>query len=313
MGCATSSAVVGDGSPDSSTPVGDAAPDQKPVSTTTLAKACHDNATTYCNQDDSCFHKGIVYSYGDVATCIAAIEPLCNFAVSVPDVGWTGDSLETCITARSATTCGDFLHGTNYPSSCLPRGGRADAANCLYGSQCQSGYCKIPSGQSCGVCVEWAKQGAACTTTSDCDPGLRCAGNSTCQPAVTDGATCDTAHPCSPELYCDPTSTKCTKPGSPPAVCDPTLGSADCDYFQAAYCDGTSKVCTPYGLANDGQACGYIMNVSTVCTGGEGCLSGICTAGGDQGILCDLSKGLNCKPALQCISGVCNPMTYTCN
>jgi len=72
-------------------------------------------------------------------------------------------------------------------------------------------------------------------------------------------------------------------------------------------------VCTPYGLVSDGQACGYVSNVVTVCAGGEGCLSSVCTAGGDTGILCDTSKGLNCKPGLSCTAGVCNAPTYTCN
>ncbi len=276
-----------------------------------LTQACADNATQYCAQYNTCFPTGMHYAYGDVTKCAAVVTTGCTFAVSVPDKGWTGDALEACVKGRSAMTCSDFLHGKNYPAVCYPKGARADATNCLYGSQCQSGYCKIASGQTCGTCVPFAAQGAACNATADCKPGLLCANNATCAAPATQGAVCDDAHPCSQELYCDKTAMKCQKPGGPGTPCSPTLASADCDYFQLSYCDGMS--CKTYGLAEDGQACGSIMNQPyTLCASGEGCLSGVCTMGGDVGTLCDPSKGLNCLGTSSCTAGVCTAPKYNC-
>lgn len=312
--CATSAATPPDATPGAdasadvdSGPPGDGAP------SVSFTKACADNAAQYCAQYNTCFPTGMHYAYGDTTKCAAIVAKSCMFAVSVPDVGWTGDSLEACVTARSAMTCSDFLHGKNYPDTCYPKGTRADASNCLYGSQCQSAYCKIPSGQSCGACVPFAVQGAACNVTADCKPGLLCAGNKTCSAPAMQGDTCDDAHPCSLELYCDKTATmKCQKPGGFGAACDPMLASADCDYFQLAYCDGMA--CKTYGIAEDGQACGSIMNQAyTLCAGGEGCVGGVCTMAGDVGALCDTSKGLNCLSPSSCVAGVCTAQKYTCN
>jgi len=308
-GCATS----GDGAPGDATGAGadagvaDAAADGDAVSRATIDQACQANATGYCNHLQQCFPAAVRANWGDVAACIAAVAPSCKVVIAAPGNGWTADNLMTCIAAHENLACDAFLHGKPGPAACATKGAIADGNACRWGSQCASGYCRIVSG-NCGTCVTPVARGGACTTYSDCASDLLCAKSGTCQPPAAIGATCDDTHPCALGAAC--LGGTCKTPGGPGDACDPMNGSADCDYYRWAYCDGTSKKCVAYAFAKDGQSCN-VPNQQTVCEAGGGCLNGTCSAAGIAGTLCDPEKGITCASPLGCDHGVCKVIDGT--
>lgn len=251
-------------------------------------------------------------------SCTQWIQESCSFSVNAPDVGWTPATLDACVQARSAMSCSDFLRGNNYPKVCYPAGPRANGSTCVFGHQCASGNCKKGTGANCGTCVPRAIKNAPCNTTSDCDIGLACAKNGTCQTPIAVNEACDDTRPCLNNLYCKGQQPNmpgiCTKPGAPNDPCNPDLGGIDCDYFQFAWCDGSTKTCGAYATADDGQACGFLMpGVYTLCKGKSGCRSGTCAPPNDVGSTCDPTIGINCKRSAECVMKKCSAPTYACN
>jgi hypothetical protein len=248
-----------------------------------------------------CFPQAITASWGDVATCVAAVAPSCAKVLAAPGDGWTPDRLMACIRARELLACDAFLLRKPELADCAITGAIADGAACRWGAQCKSGYCKITSG-SCGNCVTPVARGGACTTYSDCAAELLCAKNDTCQSPVANGGACDDAHPCALGTAC--IAGACKKPGGEGADCDPMNGGVDCDYYQWVWCSGASKKCTKYKFGKAGDPCS-VANEAIVCEAGGGCLNGACAAAGGDATLCDPAKGINCASPLSCDMGTC--------
>jgi hypothetical protein len=269
-----------------------------PASGVTAQQACADNATAYCMQLSTCAAFLITTQYGDELTCEARQAPGCLDALAAPGTGWTGANLEACVTARSALDCTAFLYGKPAPKACLITG-LFTSQSCLYDAQCGTGYCRIASGASCGNCVQLGDTGAPCTTSADCDGNLLCAGSGTCQPPASATSACSMTVPCEQGLHC--LGGTCTAPGGLGATCAAANDGADCDYNQGVYCDGTTKMCTAYAVAQAGDTCGGAL--PTVCAGDATCFQSLCVAPADDGSACNAMSGLNCMPPSSCLGG----------
>ena len=271
-------------------------------SSTTVAQACQENATRYCQQLEQCFPFAIRQTWGDVATCTATVAPACVDILQTPGDGWTPDNLMACVRARAALTCKTFLLRKPELAECATTGAVADGAACRWSAQCKSGYCKITTGV-CGNCVTPTARGGACASYPDCAGDLLCAKNDTCQSPVDLNGMCDDTKPCSLGTAC--IGGTCKAPGAEGAACAPMLGSIDCDYYQQLYCNGTSSKCTKYVIAKAGESCA-VPNQSIVCEAGAGCANGTCTTAGTAGTLCNPSTGITCAYPLTCDMGTCH-------
>lgn len=267
-----------------------------PANGTSAQKACADNAASYCTQLQTCAQFLVTTQYGDELTCESRQTPGCLDQLAAPGTGWTGDKLEACLKARTALDCASFLHGKPAPSSCRITG-LFNSQACHYDAQCGTGYCRIPSGASCGNCVQLGATGAPCTTSSDCDGNLLCAGSGTCQPPSPATGMCDaTTHPCAPGLSC--IKGVCVTPGGKGAMCATANMGADCDYYQGVYCDGTSASCIAYAIAQAGDPCGGAT--PTVCAGDATCFQSLCVSPAQDGATCNAASGLDCLAPSTC-------------
>jgi hypothetical protein len=268
---------------------------------TPAQKACDDNAVAYCTQLQMCapFLMTIEYGSDDLMTCEAEVVPGCLDALAAPGSGWTGDALEACVSARTALTCSAFLYGKPQPSACRITGQIATSEACLYDGQCGTGYCRVPTGASCGNCVTLGATGAPCTSPYDCDGNLMCAGSAgseTCQPPSSATGPCSTTQPCALGLSC--IGGTCTAPGGVGATCAAKNNGADCDYNQGAYCDTTAGMCAAYTTAQPGDSCNGATH--TICAADATCYQSLCVAPAQDGSTCNAASGLNCQPPDTC-------------
>lgn len=267
---------------------------------TSIQKACNDNASSYCMQLQQCAPFLLTTQYGDAVTCIARNVLACTDALQAPGTGWTGDALEACVAARTALaakSCDEFLHGKPAPNACRVTGTITTSNACRYDAQCGSGYCRYMSGSSCGTCVLPGATNAPCTTTSDCDGDLVCAGGA-CRVPVGVGGMCDAMmNPCQQGLAC--IAGYCAQPMDVGGTCS---SSGDCDYDKGLYCDTTSKTCKTYIVAMNGQMCG---SAGTACFGGGSCQTMVCVAPVQDGSPCDPTQGADCMPPSTCEMGLC--------
>jgi hypothetical protein len=114
--------------------------------------------------------------------------------------------------------------------------------------------------------------GEACTTSTECRPGLSCGTGNTCEPTGTTapGSPCILSAECAAGNFC-----------APPGVCAPSgtgvegdVCSTDLDCKDGLRCDvvGLGGVCEPEGTKDLGAAC----TGSKECFGGLLCLSSVC-------------------------------------
>ena len=269
---------------------------------TSLAQACTDNVSQYCQQLSMCSPFLVSIEYGDVVTCQTRLGPAyCNNIVTAKGSGWTGDGLEACVRARAKLSCTDFLYLRPAPAACRPTG-TLSTQSCLFDSQCGTGYCRTPGGGACGNCVQRGTTGAPCTTTSDCDGNLVCsgpAGATTCvAPQPLDGV-CSATSPCQSGMAC--VSGKCAQPGNVGATCSADAGGVDCDYNLGAYCSGTACAAVSVGTLN--SSCGGTAPPVS-CLGDGVCQGGICVLPIADGQPCD--GGLGCTTPSTCSAGTCS-------
>jgi hypothetical protein len=271
---------------------------------TSATKACGDNASAYCTQLEMCAPFLVTVTYGDELTCVARNTLSCADVLAAPGTGWNGDVLEACIKARTAQTCADFLEAKPAPQACRVTG-QIFNGPCRYGGQCGSGYCRYASGASCGTCVNLGETGSPCTTSSDCDGNLMCAGSGTCQPPSPLTGACGAMAPCQQGLAC--IGMVCIQPGALGATCNAANNNADCDYNQGVYCDGTSKACTAYVVAQAAGSCGG--TTPTACAGGGTCYKSACVPPAMDGSMCASATGENCLFPSSCNMGTCGLYT----
>jgi hypothetical protein len=274
-----------------------------------IEQACEHDATTYCSKSVACSAFSFQSFWGDMDTCRARDRLWCTGALAVTDTGYTPDFIVACADAVNAQSCDDFNAGV-VPDVCKPRPGtHAEGTACSNGAQCQTFFCKIPAGSSCGVCTAKTPIGGACATTSECVAGSRCRVQK-CVPEVAEGAMCGGGVAvCAIPNTC--LNSTCVKPLPVGAACDPGLDACDYGTF-GAICDPQSNTCKALvKLAQPGQPCGTIDGVQTDCAAFGTCqyttpdaLTGTCRAPAADGTPCDDMSSFCLWPAA-CTDGVC--------
>ncbi|HEX7666793.1 MAG TPA: hypothetical protein VF407_19830 [Polyangiaceae bacterium] len=269
-------------------------------------QASDDVAKAICQKYETCAPLFVQLGYGDEATCETRVKLLVLPSLTANGTGATTSQYETCVGDVSSASCDDVF-SRNLPASCQTVAGTlADGMACGVDAQCKNKLCRIPSGQSCGVCSSVSVAGGDCVTDSQCDVGLTCIQDK-CVPYGAAGASCDNAHPCKPTLACS--SGTCATPGEAGAAC-PAAGQGGCDTLKGLFC-GTDKVCAAVGTAAPGKACGFVDNTIVACTSGGRCQTptdggtGTCEAAAADGQACDDIAGPPCLAPATCANGVC--------
>jgi len=275
-----------------------------------LDQACSDLANAECQKVNSCSSFLLKFLYGNIATCEARDKLGCMAGISADGVTVTPSQIEACVSATSAKSCSDVWA---LKDACHLNGSLPDGSACGSGNQCQSGYCKIPWGKTCGVCTAKATAGANCMSVWECASGLICAGGQ-CKTPGAAGALCSDSQPCRSDLYCN--NGTCAKPATSAGTpCDSSILTS-CSIISGLYCP-ESGVCKNIQLVPGGSSCG----LGTSCEGGGVCkqkspdaLSGTCVSPVADGQHCDASQSLYCMSPATCVSGQCVlPNPPACN
>lgn len=210
---------------------------------------------------------------------------------------------------------------------CVTPGTRQVGETCVYPSQCATQECS-GNGTSCGVCLELAEPGGACSDTLICPPGEDCASGS-CAPRepysgepapvkLGEGEYC-IAGDCEKGLTCVSNDARTDN------VCRPVPEAGDDCYLlyfgvgndgqvcsewedTGVYCDATELKCLAAPAA--GEPCGVRDVGSTpVCAAGSYCnASGICEEPKGPGEPCLYSPALG----QICADSVCDALDSLC-
>jgi hypothetical protein len=239
--------------------------------------------------------------------------------------------------------CADIDNGA-LPAVCQPPPGALPlGAACHFHAQCQSAYCRVPTGAECGACADEPVAGDACdgpdAATGCGGRGLVCVGATTAPYAAgacvawatSAGASCDAGHPCGAGLSCTPVAVTATNRTCQPAA---QLGEAcggashpGCDTARGLTCNQTSHTCVPFAVAQAGAPCGLGPDGTAVrCAASGACagettghLDGTCMAAAVDGAACDRVGGPDCLPLASCVTsggstaGTCETGSSSCH
>ncbi len=223
-----------------------------PVSSgVSAAQACADNAHARCIQLQSCSATDLQLRYGSESTCETRETDNCTTSLAEPLNGNTPAAVEACAGAYAGWACADYLNDTNIPPACQQQlGPIIDGGSCAIDGQCQSGFCAIPPGSSCGACSGVPKPGDSCAELTSCGPGLACTTDTVlCVAFGARGSACGKGALCGVGLSCvgadlsNGTQGTCRQAGETlGAPCDPTeqLG-AGCDRNTGLACNSGAK------------------------------------------------------------------------
>jgi hypothetical protein len=294
----------------------------------TAAQACADQAAAQCGKLKTCSATDLSIRYGDEATCTARVTQNCTNALSAPSNGNTPTHSEACAQAYSNWACADYLNDINIPAACQQQTGHVAAGGgCAFPGQCQSGFCSIAPGSSCGTCATAPAIGSSCAQVTTCGPGVVCTGDTqTCVDYAMSGGPCGTGHPCGVGLSCIGATSDGGTQGTcqanavqTGAACDASLKMGPgCNRAQGLACNSMTKTCAAVTTATGGQPCGDVNNQSTpcgtngVCTGASGTSPGTCTAAADDGAACDTANGPGCLLLSRCIVSAAGGTSGTC-
>jgi hypothetical protein len=273
-----------------------------------VTQAERDLANALCQKLGSCAPLPLQVLYGDVRGCASrvALTVAAGTGINGATVGQA--TIEACAAAYGGLTCTELEDGIT-PAECNITGSLANGTMCGIGLQCQTGYCKVPTGATCGACSAKASGGGACTTTADCPQGDYC-NNNVCAALGGTGVGCDAGVRCLGAYYCNATSRTCQSPAiSVGAPCSPqSLGS--CSGEDGLYCT-IGGTCAQIGLAATGSSCGLVGTSIVLCSDGGTCalatqFSGTCVAPAADGTACSMDGGTpNCFPPATCQGGIC--------
>lgn len=203
--------------------------------------------------------------------------------------------------------------GASCPGTCVALGGA--------GTSCSGGDCQDDLICYMGSCEAPHPAGGACADDVDCERGLRCGDEGTCEPLLADGAPCANNFECAGASVC---SNGMCGPGAAEGEACETGFTPSVTCQVGLRCDPASETCVPVSLpgeacaANvncpatfwcDGGTCEPLPALGEPCAGAPGCFRGLCDAGtcrlGREGEPC--SSGLSATPAT-CESGLyCGP------
>lgn len=283
--------------------------------TVTAESACESLAKALCGRANTCAPFTTQLGYGEVATCEERVGPRCLLTPDLAGATITPEEIQACADAYSGQTCTDAFIGLA-PEACRLPGEKADGATCAVGVQCKGGVCRTTGEGQCGSCVTPLAAGAACDVATDvCEAGLFCSAAKKCEAPAEKGEACTPELPCEGGLSCN--SGIC---GSPlPEGGDCSAGQT-CDFTVGLFCNGKTKQCTPVGIANLGEACGFDQDTGGIvlCEADVECdfAASKCIAKLKEGDACTIDAqtgSSHCATGFQCVSGKCSVGYATCN
>jgi hypothetical protein len=263
---ACSSSGNGESTPED-TGVGDVGVDTEVDALAAGEQACFDGWAINCKQFAKCAPVAFQRWFESEADCAKGYAVGCKENFVDPYSSWTVDQARKCVTAVSSyygDTCQKWIRQfwgrTNTAikdvlPDCWTPGTLATGAACTLAQDCQSGYCDLVYGKSCGTCRDRIAQGAVCNAAkyTACISGTTCAA-AKCVAFGEVGADCLTSDSCHTDLAC--LSGKCAPRLSVGDVCDPARGSSECGVTQK--CNAKTMRCELWTLAKDGQPCGDV-------------------------------------------------------
>jgi hypothetical protein len=280
---------------------GDDGPDQPPP-----AERCEAYATTFCDRWAACAPRALEFTFGDVGTCQQRSRLSCVLAASASGSGITAAAAMACASALASASCDDVVD--DMLPACRFTGRLAIDGACGSHSQCGSGYCHIPDGDTCGLCAERGAEGAECASDEACLPSLLCSEVGRCVPAAMDGDFCNERRPCRRvSLYCGGVDRTCHRPRGEGESCN-FIGPgafAPCDVGLSCRRSSEGARCVRVQYSVVGEECGASL---VSCGGSASCLAGTCQAPGTDGGRCTLSPfgdGPGCLFPASCSSGTC--------
>jgi hypothetical protein len=276
-------------------------------------EACAAIASVRCAKRQTCEPGTLTAQYGDVTTCVARDKANCVSSFSAPGSGNTPAATKACADAYPSWSCPDWYNNV-IPDACKTPAGTKPMGNpCLFSSQCQSAFCGIATGATCGSCASIPTVGTSCAAGVSCGGnGLYCEPNSlTCQKLVTSpGYACD-AGSCGYLLGCvvalDAGSGTCQPLGLLDAGCDGQQHAAPTCAGALSY-TCIFRYCVYDLYAGAGQMCGTNRDAGTYtrCAAGGSCQGSAgaqtCVAAAAEGFDCDTSLGIDCLAPARCVS-----------
>jgi len=284
-----------------------------------LDTACADLAASRCKMQQSCDPRGFEFVWADLATCTARTQLTCPIVAAAPGSGYTGDNVEACARAMSATSCEDFMNNIG-PAACRIRGTLPLGAGCIDDAQCAGAgnYCLL--GGPCGWCTARnpISDFGTCGDNAGCLDGLICS-LSMCAVPLPPGSACDLTHPCAWPYTC--ISGVCALPTlGEGALCN--VNEKACDWNQRLICyEADVDVCTVWPAGHLGEACGLMGNIVGTCLDGLICDIppaqdlGTCQPPLPVGASCTDTDYFfdRCQPPATCTTNVCRlPDPATC-
>jgi hypothetical protein len=280
-------------------------------------QACADNAHQKCTRLQTCSATDVQIRYGSESACEAGETSSCLLTLAEPSNGKTIAHVEACTQALAGWGCTDYLYSQNAPQACQQATGPfANGTVCAVSGQCQTGFCAIAPGASCGTCTALPVAGESCAQLTSCGGQLTCTSDTkTCVAFAGKGAACGKGAPCGARLSCVGADATTNTQGTcqaavetSGATCDPSQKTGPgCDRNAGLVCNGVSKTCQPVVLAAAGQPCGYVNHQNTyclaegVCIGASGTTPGTCKAAGSEGAACDTASGTTCIAPGRCV------------
>ncbi|MGD0679579.1 MAG: hypothetical protein ABSC94_29675, partial [Polyangiaceae bacterium] len=166
--------------------------------------ACSNNASAVCMLMQTCTPANVESTYGSEAICETRVTASCLDGLSAPSTGSNAGRVEACAQAYAAYGCDDYRNKTNLPAACLPaQGTLASGATCLYAAQCQSSFCALVPGSTCGACAAPPQAGDSCALLTSCGATLTCTTDTlVCVNPGAQGQACGPGAPCGAALSC---------------------------------------------------------------------------------------------------------------
>ena len=173
------------------------------------------------------------------------VKGVCNTLIQNPDGNITFNLGDIC--NNEISYC-NYSYQFNYDDHCVPFNNLLPGEFCTSNSQCKSNVCDI-----CHNTCNGKQINDACATHSDCDIGLFCAANNTCQMWKALGQSCGTnGDECASYLICE--QNQCIVPGSI-AVGQPAFNPFACSTLFTIEATPGNFVCATGPALNDSQTC----------------------------------------------------------
>jgi hypothetical protein len=268
---------------------------------TAAEQACADYAKNQCQKYSDCVPWYLVSLYGDLDACVRReTATVCAVLLRAPGTADTPSKIAACAAARRTANCEEWFEREPAVNACLPKAGPLPTGTaCATSSQCQSAYCAVSFGATCGICTATVPAGGACVSGEECVSNLRCV-DGKCGFGGKEGDSCTYNSSCHFGLGC--VNGHCGAQAKAGDSC-----TLSCGYYADLNC--INGVCVPTQYGNVGDACepqAYkLCRQAGSCQISSGSKRGICVAAATDGQPCDSVNGPSCIPRAVCELGIC--------